>query len=149
MFEKILVAVDGSEDSESAIRLANKLIAQGLGKTIVMIHVEPEFAVGTTDVLWAAGKTEGRNIEEIREIGEKLLEEACAILEPGSAKVLKEFMVGNPSNVICEYAKENKCDLVIMGSRGASPLKGLLMGSVCQKVLHYAPCPVLITRAEW
>lgn len=147
MFEKILIAVDGSEDSKAAIRLANELVAQGMGKTIAVLHVEPEFVVGTTDVLWAAGKAEGRDTG-IYDMGKKVLEEACAALKPGSAKVLKELMIGNPAAVICEYAKVNKCDLIIMGGRGENPLKGLLMGSVSLKVLHYAPCPVLTTRAE-
>ena len=47
---------------------------------------------------------------------------------------------------ISDYAKDNGCDLIIMGSRGKNPLTGLLLGSVSTRVLHFAPCQVLVVK---
>ena len=54
--------------------------------------------------------------------------------------------VGQPSEVIAKLAGELACDLIIMGSHGRSGVAGLVMGSVASRVLHLAPCPVLLVK---
>ena len=51
-----------------------------------------------------------------------------------------------PSVEICKFAESEKIDLIVMGSRGLSEIKELLIGSVSSEVLHHAPCPVTIIR---
>ena len=56
-------------------------------------------------------------------------------------------IVGGPTaDVICEVAELEKCDCIVMGTRGKSGLESLVLGSVTHKVLHLAPCPVLVVR---
>ncbi|MCW2277192.1 universal stress protein family protein [Heliophilum fasciatum] len=54
--------------------------------------------------------------------------------------------MGNPAYAICEYAEEHNMDLIIIGSRGMGEIKSLLLGSISDRVLHLAKCPVLIVR---
>lgn len=55
---------------------------------------------------------------------------------------------GNPADVIVEKAREIKFHLIVMGSRGLGAISGLLLGSVSDRVIKLAPCPVLIVRDE-
>ena len=54
--------------------------------------------------------------------------------------------MGEPAEEIVDYARLEEVDLIVMGSRGLSPIQELLLGSVSDKVLRTAPCPVLIAR---
>ena len=60
--------------------------------------------------------------------------------------VSTETIAGDPAEAIIKIADTRKCDLIVMGSRGLGRLAGLVLGSVSQKVVSHAPCPVLIVR---
>ena len=53
---------------------------------------------------------------------------------------------GDPAEQIIDFAEKRPCDLVILGCRGIGPLRGVIIGSVSQKVLHRTQCPVLIVK---
>jgi len=55
---------------------------------------------------------------------------------------------GKPVSKMIEVAKNWSADLIVMGSHGRGKIHGLFLGSVSQEVLHHAPCPVLVIRAE-
>ena len=55
---------------------------------------------------------------------------------------------GDAATEIIDYAKERKVDLIVAGSRGLSQVRGWLLGSVSRKLVHYAPCSVLIVKGE-
>ena len=57
---------------------------------------------------------------------------------------MREVMLGGPRPAIVEIAEEANADLIVAGTRGHSPLAGLLLGSVTQRLLHIARCPVLV-----
>ncbi len=60
-----------------------------------------------------------------------------------------EFLeTGKPASRIVEVAKNWSADLIVMGSHGRGKVQGLLLGSVSEGVLHHAPCPVLVVRAQ-
>ncbi|MBM2818582.1 MAG: universal stress protein A-like protein isoform [Nitrosarchaeum sp.] len=54
--------------------------------------------------------------------------------------------IGNPANMITEVVNSKDYDLVVLGTRGMSPVKELFLGSVSMKVIHHAKCPVLVVR---
>ena len=141
MSYRILVATDGSEGSMEALKMANYYAECGAAEEVELLTVIPEL----TGFRFSFGDT-----EDYRKEGEKrsqaILEKAAA--ELSAAKTVNQQIVsGEPAVVICEQAKEKKCDLIIMGSRGNGQLKGLLVGSVSMKVLQYAECPVLVVKA--
>ena len=57
-----------------------------------------------------------------------------------------EIETGDPSHVIAQYAKAHDCDEIVMGTRGLSAIKGLVIGSVAYKVLHFTDRPVLLVK---
>jgi nucleotide-binding universal stress UspA family protein len=59
---------------------------------------------------------------------------------------MREVVRGNPTVEIIAFAERNEVDLIVMGSRGLSPIDGVVMGSVSERVLRGAPCPVTIVR---
>lgn len=79
--------------------------------------------------------------------------ESCAILKPYTTELTKKgtdftekVIGGETAKTITSVAEHDECDLIVMGSKGKSDIEGLLVGSVTHKVLHTAPCPVLIVR---
>lgn len=138
MINKILVPVDGSENSEKSLRYACEL-ASKVGATITVLHIVTipytgESAVFHIEPLEDAGKM-------ILERAKKLLKEKCA----GAHFVLKEGS-GNPGHEIVKFAEEENISLIVMSAKGHSALAHLLLGSVSDMVSKHAPCPILIVK---
>ena len=84
---------------------------------------------------------------EIGAIATKMLEAAeLRASRTGVEKVTSDSIIGDPARVILEAAQSCDADLIVMGSRGLSEIKGLLLGSVSDKVLHHAEVPVTVVR---
>lgn len=138
MINKILVPIDGSENSEKGLRYACEL-ASKVGATITVLHIVTipytgESAVFHIEPLEDAGKM-------ILERAKKLLKEKCA----GAHFVLKEGS-GNPGHEIVKFAEEENISLIVMSAKGHSALAHLLLGSVSDMVSKHAPCPILIVK---
>ena len=139
MFNTILLALDGSEAAERAIPLAEEL-ARHDGGRIVVGHVR-ELMTGR-----AGGLTVNADEDElevtIRDTATKLAESGI----PTSVEVATSAM-GGPAHALAEIAVREHADVIVTGTRGHSPVAGLLLGSVTQRLLHVAPCPVLVMPA--
>jgi len=150
MVKNILVPIDGSEHAESALELAADLAARYEAKLHVM-HVLLRGEV--PDELRALSDKEGDReppiaigggfvdaslpSEVLRDIGEKLLQRAeKTATEHGVKQVECTWHQGDPAPVILGQAREVGADMIVMGSRGLSDLKGLLVGSVSHKIAH-------------
>lgn len=138
MINKILVPIDGSENSEKGLRYACEL-ASKVGATITVLHIVTipytgESAVFHIEPLEDAGKM-------ILERAKNLLKEKCA----GAHFVLKEGS-GNPGHEIVKFAEEENISLIVMSAKGHSALAHLLLGSVSDMVSKHAPCPILIVK---
>ena len=138
MINKILVPIDGSENSEKGLRYACEL-ASKVGATITVLHIVTipytgESAVFHIEPLEDAGKM-------ILERAKKLLKEKCA----GAHFVLKEGS-GNPGHEIVKFAEEENISLIVMSAKGHSALAHLLLGSVSDMVSKHAPCSILIVK---
>ena len=143
---RILVAIDGSEYSEEAVRA---LHARPLpkGSTIRMLSVVPLALPPPPAPAWASasvGYTEFR--ERQKDDARILVERAADSLRGGDVSLETAVREGDPRAVIVQDAQEWSADLVVMGSRGHSGLKGWLLGSVAQYVVSHAPCSVEVVR---
>ncbi len=122
---KILIATDGSEFSDKAVREALN-IASACGSEVVIVSV-------------ASSDSEVREAEGfVREAGEKA--------EKKGLKVTTGTPVGTVYEKIIDVAEKEKVDLIIVGSHGRTGLKRLLMGSVAERVIGHAPCTVLVVK---
>lgn len=138
MFSNILVAVDGSESANKAFERAIYL-AQKCSSKIDLVHVV-QCEVGgdsanTFDI-----------IEELKDKAKKMLEAYKIQAAKNNVLIQITIMQGDPAKVIIELAKAKSYDLIIMGTRGRSAFQELLIGSVSQKVMHHASCPVMVVR---
>ena len=135
MFKTIVVAADGSEDSKRGLALAADLARESQGR-LVIAHVEQEVAgKGIAPI----PPTEDEIQAEIRKKARKLSEEGI------EADVqMTTIRLGGPAHSIVEIADREDADLIVVGSRGHTPLGELLLGSVTHRLLHLAHQPVLV-----
>lgn len=142
MFKKILVATDASEYSrralQSALDLARKFQAE----------VELLFVAYTPEAYWGYNSAYSIQIsrDEIEERGKLTLEAAVEGIDISDVPLKKKMIQGHPSTVIIEEVDNENIDLVVMGSHGYGPITGAVLGSVSQRVLRKAKCPVLIVK---
>jgi nucleotide-binding universal stress UspA family protein len=135
MFSKIVLALDGSEPSERAVPVLRDLAAAGTAR-IDVVHVR-ELMVGRAGGLPLHADEEA--------ITERVRAHAQELTDAGyDTHVHVESTVGGgPAHVIAEIAQQVGADVIVIGTRGHSALAGLLVGSVTQRLLHIAACPVL------
>ena len=135
---KILVPVDGSEESEKAISQAIHLAQLDKGQLVFFYVVNIQQAAISIHLCQEI-------IDSLTGEGNRLLEEIKEKL-PEGINCETVLDVGSPYEKIVDYAKDNNIDLIVMGSRGLSLVEGILMGSVSRNVLEQAPCSVLIAK---
>lgn len=147
--ERILTAVDGSAPSLKAVALAADLAAK-YSAELILVTVAQEISAALTAELEAYARQE--HIETpFSELGSAHAETvlAGARLEAqatGATRVSTQSVFGDPAEEIIALAEDLHPDLIVIGSRGHGRLAGLLLGSVAQKVLAHASCPVLVVR---
>lgn len=141
MFEKILLAFDGSEHSQRAAKIAGDM-ARACGNAqvwLVCVQDMIPYGLGESYVLI------NELIDEQTRRGEELLSAAKPLVGDGPV-IHTELLFGAPAERILEFAESTKCDLIIMGTRGLSGIRSLLLGSQIQKVISHAVCPVLAVK---
>ncbi|MFC1531795.1 universal stress protein [Thermodesulfobacteriota bacterium] len=138
MIKNILVPVDGSAHSSKAIEFAANLANQN-DATIHLIHVvkRTEIPDGIEDYIRAERIKETPDAIYLETIGSQVLSTAESKAKGKGVKyIVKSMIPGDPTEKIIDYAKEYEVDLIAMGSRGLSSVKGLMLGSVSTKVCH-------------
>jgi nucleotide-binding universal stress UspA family protein len=133
----IVVPVDFSEESLSAIDAALEIAACPEG--VHVIHVLPELSPLEPGELWETMDEQTRT-----QHAEKALRERLS--SPAYSRVKTEILFGDPGHSIAQRAKELQADLIIMPSHGRTGLAHLLIGSVAERVVRLAHCPVLVLR---
>lgn len=145
--KKILLATDGSEGSLQAARMAGELCSRIPEIQVVMLYVaQAPRSYYYTDEHGNKVTPEVPVDVMIRRTAEPIFRKTLSALGLPDNRVVTEVLVGDPADEIVDLAKAEKVDLIIMGSRGLSPIKELILGSVSDKVLHTAPCPVMVVR---
>jgi nucleotide-binding universal stress UspA family protein len=142
MYKRILIPTDGSEVSIKAssegIDLAKKYGAKVIGVFILDINAFNLMDVGAEDF------ERIRNVELER--GKKALEDLKTSASKHGVKIDIVLREGDPAKEILNIAKDNNVDLIVTGSHRREGLKKLICGSVSNKFLHKAPCPVLVAN---
>lgn len=139
MFQKILLAFDGSEPARRAAALAGNLARAHQSDVRIVVVYDPVPAyLGDPDYQRAL---HGR-LQHAEETMKAARQELGDI--PGELK--EEILEGPPAEAILKVAETRQNDLIVMGTRGLGRLSGLLIGSVSQKVVAHAECPVLLVR---
>ena len=140
---KIIVPVDGSEESKKAAKKAI-YIAKHIKSSILALYViDSSF---TTNYGIGSDMLSPDFSALLKREAEIVLNEVAKMGKRNGVRVVKKIVEGVPSEEIIKAA--NKKDLIIMGSRGRSALERILIGSVSEKVLHHAPCSVMIVREK-
>jgi nucleotide-binding universal stress UspA family protein len=152
MFEKVLVALDGSELSNKALTFALD-IAKKCSASITLYTVIPRTTVPVTPIPAAIGPGVAPTImadytKAIREGHEKMLKENLekAKKDHPDLKIDAKMGDGRPAETIVRASKEGNYDLIIMGSRGLSGIKKVFLGSVSHGVVNHSEIPVLIIK---
>ena len=139
MFKTILWATDGSEAAEAALPCA-KSLAEGEGRTLVVVHCKELLRGRAGGYPMYADEDELQT--KIRLQADELRSEGLDVtlrIETGAAP--------GAAHMIGDAARSFGADVVVVGTRGHTAIGGLLVGSVTQRLLHIAPCPVLAVPA--
>ena len=159
MFKKILVAIDGLTMSRKVFE-AGLSLARTTGASLMLLHVlsssiEEDYPTPYIDSELVDNLMNKSLIETYQEHWQKFEEQGREFLqslteEATKAGVNTEYTQtwDNPGRKICEEAQTCSAELILVGSRGLTGLKEMLLGSVSNYVTHHAPCSVLIVREE-
>lgn len=136
MFKTIVVAVDGSEDSDRAFALAKSISAEQ-GSRIVVVHV--------TEFVGGKGGMYPLAVDE-DDIKARIEADVAKLRAAGTDAEMVSHIVrlGGPAHIIAEAAAEAGADVIVVGGRGRSPISDLLVGSVPTRLLQIAHRPVLV-----
>lgn len=148
MFQKIVVAIDGSEMGEKALAAA-LAIGKEQKAEVNVLHIGKDVLVSSYAFV-GAGYIAQQAYDEISEVvkkeGEALLGKAKVKAESQGVAAITLYVTGDPAHQIVTFAQENNVDLIVIGNRGLSGLKEVMLGSVSHKVSQLAECPVLIVK---
>ncbi len=147
--QRILVPVDGSPNSHRAAEVAINLAADYEAEiTFLSVIPAPKFSYGAAAVLGTPGIGLDKYYEYAETESENLLEGMVQLAKTRQISAKGEVVKSSESTVqsIVDQAKECKADLIVIGTRGLSSFRKMLIGSVSSGVLTYAECPVLVVR---
>jgi len=144
-FARILVPVDFSTTSETAIVYAQALAAR-FAAAIELLHVvEDPVASGAWDPD-ASYLTIPDLTDRLVEDAGRRLADTKGRLDADGVTVETRVVTGSPARAIVAAAEEDGCDVIVMGTHGRTGLSHMLMGSVAERVIRTAGCPVLTVR---
>jgi nucleotide-binding universal stress UspA family protein len=138
MFRKILLAVDGSEPSLGAARVAARLAAEsGASLRVLTVHAAPSGALG--EPTYSASLTQA-----FEEADAVLAAAADAIIREGGPVPQLDRLLGHPAEGITDAAAAGGHDVIVMGNRGRGRIASVVLGSVSTSVATRSTIPVLI-----
>jgi len=138
-FQRIVLPVDGSDGSTRAVEKALSL-AKETGVDVTVLHVMEFPYVASVDLSY----TYPDIMETIKKEGKTVLDEVKKQGSEMGVHVKTKLVEGIPDDQIIKEAKKD--DLIVMGCKGKTALSRILMGSVCEKVLHHSKSPVMVIR---
>jgi nucleotide-binding universal stress UspA family protein len=155
---KLLVPVDGSNASISAVKKALEL-SKKYNFSIKLISIVPEknsefrrenaWQGVDGSIIAESAELEKQLEKKIKENAERILNAIVSKLDFRGIKVEKDVLVGEPYVKILETANNDKVDMIVMSNRGFSKIKRFFVGSVTQRVIAEAPCPVLVVNTTF
>jgi universal stress protein A len=135
--KKILFPTDFSSCGDAALAYATAL-ARDMGSTILIVHVEePPMAYGGGEMYYGVAEPD---YDELKRMLERVTPSDPAV------PCERRLVTGEPARAIVDLATEENVDLIVMGTHGRTGLRRLLMGSIAEAVVRWAPCPVLTVK---
>jgi len=153
LFSKILVPLDGSEHSLKALEEAAQIAKKFSGK-LTLIHVYsvqpimmPESSTASSLSLpIITGAEVSMMIEAANKLGNRILEDGEKRIKTSGVQVEKMLVEGHAVEEIVRVANQGNFDLIVIGARGVSHMREMLLGSVTDGVMHHVRCPVLVMK---
>jgi nucleotide-binding universal stress UspA family protein len=133
----VVVPIDFSDNSLAAVDTALELVAAA--SQVHVIHVLPMLTVADPGVVWEPVDDESR-----RSHAEDALRQRLADEKYRGVKV--EVTIGDPGHEVADYAQQQHAELIVMPSHGRTGIRRLLIGSVAERVVRLAHCPVLVLK---
>lgn len=141
--KRILIATDFSSCSQAALTYAAGLAKQ-LGASLVIAHVYFPPVVAVPDAVIPLSSADMQTLLDKMHAG---LDEAAAIAKGvGAAKVETALLEGDPWHQVVRCAHDRLCDLIVVGTHGRGAVAHFFLGSVAEKIVRKAECPVLVVR---
>ncbi len=140
MFKVVVVATDGSGPGDLAIAFAKDLAIDQKARLIVVFVDE-----------LVPGHGGAQHVQALEPETKARIRDQVAALNADGVEAdfeVHQVTVSGPAHAIADAAAAAQADLIILGSVGSGPLKGLLLGSVAHRLLQIAPCPVLVVPAH-
>lgn len=141
MFSKVLVPIDGSDNSFRALDAA-LLLSEKLGAKVTAIHVMEDIPV----LHIQSEKLLRQLLDSYKKESQKILLKCSEISARKGLSIDTKLLQGNAGSIILDFCEKEKYDTIVMGSRGMGKFKELVLGSVSNKVIHHSSCPVMIIR---
>ncbi|WGF90296.1 universal stress protein [Marinivivus vitaminiproducens] len=144
----VLVTTDGTQQSLKATRFLGNLVNPAtVAKITVLAVIRPLAAVPfANEFEEGEAKGDGSFTISFRREAQAAVERVAAEMKGLAPVVETTVRAGSPADEIIRVASEIDADLIVVGGRGKSVVGAILIGSVAYRVLHHAPCPVLVTR---
>ena len=133
----MVVPIDFSDDSNAALGTAIEMVADRADLRV--IHVLPPLEPAEPGVIWHTIDDAGR-----KQHAAEALE--VELVKRGYGGLAVQICIGDPGHKIVDYAEEGEAGLIVIPSRGKSALSRLLLGSVAERVVRLARCPVLVLK---
>jgi len=139
---KILIPLDGSPNANRALDyVIGNIAKQAEPPQLLLLNVQWKVATGNVKLFISQNTID----DYYREQGMVALQQARAALDAANLPYQYHISIGTPAEAIAQYANEQGVDQIVMGRQGQGGLQSLL-GSVVNKVLHLADCPVLLIK---
>lgn len=145
MYKNILVAIDESEMSQAILDTTLRIAEPDISH-VTLLFVGKKFLPSTSGFVHVSKEYLEKFNKEAQEQGVKILSKYNNQLIPKGITAQEVFLQGDPAKQILQYAKDTNQEMIIIGSRGLSGIKEMLLGSVSHKVAQLANCPVLIVH---
>jgi nucleotide-binding universal stress UspA family protein len=142
-YRKIIATTDFSDQSLAGVRRAADLAGR-FGADLTVVYVVDDRLPAL--ILAASSESVAATVEKYRKRAAKTLETYVSTHLPGMDNVESVVLTGSPHEAVVELARERQVDLIVVGTHGHGFVGHVLMGSTAERILHHAPCPVLVVR---
>ena len=153
---EIMVVTDGSASSQHALQFLGRLPLPA-GARLWVMHVLPpppmsmlfmETPMGSVPVALLDSEQVSAQVAKEQRDGQAMLDGALATLQAAGKPAMGILKRGDAATEIMAVVRQQNIDLIVTGSRGHSPIRSWMMGSVSRKLVHYAGCSVLVVRQQ-
>jgi nucleotide-binding universal stress UspA family protein len=139
---RLLVPVDGSANSDRAVKYVIEIAKRRKSAEVLALNVQP--AVSYIELM--LGPMPSVIEHESQSAGRDAARSACALFDEAGVAYTLHVEQGEPGEAIAAFAQQRNSDLIVMGTRGMGAIGNLVLGSVATKVIHATAMPVMVVK---